>query len=75
MSKGDHADMRDGRTPAQLTGKFRADFRMALMMVATRRAGAAQQGAGLPSCCVRGDVLDIAQLHQEPSKFQLEPLH
>ena len=56
----------DGRKPSQLTGKFRADFRMALLMVAARRAAAVQQGgrAGLPSCCVRGDVLDIRSCAQ-----------
>ena len=52
-------DRADGRKAAQLTGKFRADFRMALLMVAARRAASVQQGAGLPSCCVRGDVLDV----------------
>ena len=35
----------DGRTPAQLTGVFRARFRMALLMVAVRRAAACQQGS------------------------------
>ena len=52
-------DRADGRSAKQLTGKFRADLRMAFLMVAVRRAGATQQGAGLPSCCVRGDVLDV----------------
>ena len=47
----------DGRTPAQLTGVFRARFRMALLMVAVRRAAACQQGSGLPSSCVRGAAL------------------
>ena len=54
MRAGDRADR---RKPSQLTGMFRADFRMALLMVAARRAAAVQQGAGLPSCCVRGDFL------------------
>jgi hypothetical protein len=37
-------------------GKFRADFKLAVMMTVARRAAAMQLGSGLPSCCVRGGV-------------------
>ena len=47
----------DGRKPKDLTGTFRADFRLAILMAVVRRAGAMQLGAGLPSCSVRGDIL------------------
>ena len=46
----------DGATVPRLVGKFRADFRLSLMMTAVRRAAAMQLGTGLPSCSVRGGV-------------------
>ena len=36
----------DGRDPAKITGRFRADFRLA--MVCAHRAAAMQLGSGLP---------------------------
>ena len=45
----------DGLTTPYLVGKFRADFRLALVMCAVKRAAAMQLGSGLPSGCVRGD--------------------
>ena len=45
----------DGLPTTYLVGKFRADFRLALMMCVVKRAAAMQLGAGLPSECVRGD--------------------
>jgi len=44
----------DGLEATVLVGRFRADLRMALMMVTVRRMAAMQQAAGLPSTCVRG---------------------
>jgi hypothetical protein len=46
----------DGATVPRLVGKFRADFRLSLMMTTVRRAAAMQLGTGLPSCSVRGGV-------------------
>ena len=46
----------DGLTTTHLVGKFRADFRLAMMMCVVRRAAAMQLGSGLPSGCVRGDL-------------------
>ena len=43
----------DGRSPESLTGAFRRDFRLALIMTTVRRLGAMQRGSGLPSACVR----------------------
>ena len=50
----------DGLETSVLVGRFRADLRMALMMVTVRRMAAMQEAAGLPSACVRGlgDRLD-----------------
>ena len=44
----------DGLDAKILVGRFRADLRLALMMVTVRRMAAMQQAAGLPSVCVRG---------------------
>ena len=44
----------DGRDPAKITGRFRADFRLAIMMVCARRAAAMQLGSGLPDASIRG---------------------
>jgi hypothetical protein len=46
----------DGVSVSQVVGRFRADFRLSLMMVAVRRAAAMLLGSGLPGCCVREDV-------------------
>ena len=48
----------DGLLTTHLVGKFRADFRLALMMCVVKRAAAMQVGSGLdlPSGCVRGDL-------------------
>ena len=46
----------DGIPVSHIVGRFRAGFRLALMMTTVRRAAAMQMGSGLPSCCVRGDV-------------------
>ena len=46
----------DGLLTTHLVGKFRADFRLALMMCVVKRAAAMQLGSGLPSGCVRGDL-------------------
>ena len=43
----------DGRDPAKITGRFRADFRLAIMMVCARRAAAMQLGSGLPDASIR----------------------
>ena len=51
----------DGVSVSQVVGRFRADFRLSLMMVAVRRAAAMLLGSGLPSCCVRGDVAAIGE--------------
>ena len=51
----------DGVGVSQMVGRFRADFRLSLMMVAVRRAAAMLLGSGLPSCCVRGDVAAIGE--------------
>ena len=44
----------DGRDPAKITGRFRADFRLAIVMVCARRAAAMQLGSGLPHASIRG---------------------
>jgi len=44
----------DGRDPAKITGRFRADFRLALVMVCARRAAAMQLGPGLPDASIWG---------------------
>ena len=44
----------DGRDPAKITGRFRADFRLALVMVCVRRASAMQLGSGLPDASIWG---------------------
>ena len=46
----------DGAKVPFMVGRFRADFRLAVMMTVARRAAAMQLGSGLPSCCVRGGV-------------------
>ena len=46
----------DGANVPYMVGKFRADFKLAVMMTVARRAAAMQLGSGLPSCCVRGGV-------------------
>ena len=46
----------DGASASLLVGKFRADFRLSIMMTVVRRAVAMQLGTGLPSCSVRGGV-------------------
>ena len=51
----------DGIKVPQVVGRFRADFRLSLMMVMIRRAAAMLLGSGLPSCCVRGDVAAIGE--------------
>ena len=38
----------DGVSVSQVVGRFRADFRLSLMMVAVRRAAAMLLGSGLP---------------------------
>lgn len=43
----------DGLKAGTIVGQFRADFRLALMIVAARRAAIMQLGAGLPGGCVR----------------------
>ena len=43
----------DGLKAGTIVGQFRADFRLALMIVAARRAAIMQLGAGLPGSCVR----------------------
>jgi len=48
----------DGLSPSDLTGAFRADFRLAILMATVRRAAAVQQGSGLPASSVRGDILE-----------------
>jgi len=44
----------DGLSAKIIVGQFRADFRLALMIVAARRSALMQLGAGLPASCVRG---------------------
>ena len=44
----------NGRDPAKITGRFRADFRLAIIMVCARRAAAMQLGYGLPHASIRG---------------------
>ena len=44
----------DGRDPAKITGRFCADFRLAIVMVCARRAAAMQLGSGLPDASIRG---------------------
>ena len=53
----------DGVKVPQVVGRFRADFRLSLMMVLVSRAVAIYMllGSGLPSCCVRGDVAAIGE--------------
>ena len=46
----------DRASASLLVGKFRADFRLSIMMTVVRRAVAMQLGTGLPSCSVRGGV-------------------
>ena len=46
----------DGLSVPYLVGKFRADFRLALLMVVVRRAGAMQLASGLPNGSIRGVV-------------------
>jgi hypothetical protein len=46
----------DGFRTAGMVGKFRAEFRMALRMVAVRRMGALQRASGLPKECTRKDA-------------------
>ena len=43
----------DGYQVSGMVGKFRAEFRMALRMVAIRRLGRMQRAAGLPPDCTR----------------------
>ena len=43
----------DGYQVSGMVGKFRAEFRMALRMVALRRLGRMQRAAGLPPDCTR----------------------
>ena len=50
----------DGVKISHIVGCFRAEFRLALMMTTVRRAAAMQLGSGLPSCCVRGDIVAVA---------------
>ena len=57
----------DGVSVSQVVGRFRADFRLSLMMVVVRRAAAMLLGSGLPGCCVREDVA-------ASSTFDLEPV-
>ena len=45
----------------QAVGRFRADFRLSVIMVLVRRAAAMLLNSGLPSCCVRGDVAAIGE--------------
>ena len=51
----------DGVKVSQVVGRFRADFRLSLMMVSVRRAAAMLLGSGLPGCCVRGDVAAMGE--------------
>ena len=44
----------DGRDPAKITGRFRADFRLAIMMVCARRGSGHAAGSGLPDASIRG---------------------
>ena len=50
-----------------MVGKFRAEFRMALRMVAIRRLGRMQRAAGLPPDCTRkaADLLQGWEGQQE----------
>ena len=60
-NKGKSAKGPDGVKVSQVVGRFRADFRLSLMMVAVRRAAAMLLGSGLPGCCVREDVAAIGE--------------
>ena len=53
----------DGLGVGHIVGKFRADFRLAMLMALVRRAGAVQLGSGLPTGCVRGDfsLIDVGR--------------
>ena len=46
----------DGSSLAALTGSFRAEFRMALMLTAVRRASAMQMASGLPKGCTKKSI-------------------
>jgi hypothetical protein len=50
----------DGVKVTQLVGEFRTQFRIALMMVAIRRAAAMQQASGLPEICTKKNILEAA---------------
>mgnify|MGYP007047804257 CR=1 FL=1 len=63
----------DGRDPAKITGRFRADFRLAIMMVCARRAAAMQLGSGLPDASIRG--LRLHQLLQHVTPMELDFLY
>ena len=52
----------DGANVSALTGAFRAEFRMALMLTAVRRASAMQQASGLPRGCTRKSVAGAISL-------------
>ena len=51
----------DGASASLLVGKFRADFRLSIMMTVVRRAAAMQVGTGLPSCSVRGGATLLSE--------------
>jgi hypothetical protein len=57
----------DGYQVSGMVGKFRAEFRMALRMVAIRRLGRMQRAAGLPPDCTRkaADLLQGWEGQQE----------
>ena len=50
-----------GASASLLVGKFRADFRLSIMMTVVRRAAAMQLGTGLPSCSVRGGATLLSE--------------
>ena len=54
----------DGVALPQIVGRYRARFRLALMV---RRAAAMQMGADLPNCSVRGDIAVVAPLSSSDS--------
>ena len=55
----------DGSSLAALTGSFRAEFRMALMLTAVRRASAMQMASGLPKGCTKKSIGDSLALLED----------
>ena len=54
----EQAGPRDGVKVTQLVGEFRTQFRIALMMLAIRRAATMQQASGLPEICIKKHMLE-----------------